>query len=268
MTDTRSAPLPRTTPLPVREVPVTAALGWLGLGWGDVWRTPAVSLAHGLAVALFGALLLMVARHQFWWLAGAFTGFLLVAPVLATGLYALSRAQEDGGTSQPARTVAAVWASLDHRLVLFGLLLALAGTGWVVTSAALITWLTPQPIHTPLDFARHIVVAPDGWLFWLWLGVGGLLAAPVFASTVVAVPLLLDRRIGVLRAVLTSWQTVLVNPGPMAAWAFALMAMTLLGLFTAMLGLVLVIPWLGHASWHAYRGLVDAQGVPRARQRA
>jgi uncharacterized membrane protein len=84
------------------------------------------------------------------------------------------------------------------------------------------------------------------------------MAAPIFASSVVAVPLLLDRRVTLRQAVLTSWLTVLANPAPMAFWALLLFCITLLGMSFAMFGLVLALPLLGHASWHAYRDLVDA----------
>jgi uncharacterized membrane protein len=144
----------------------------------------------------------------------------------------------------------------------FGALLALAATGWVVTSAALITLLAPVPILGPLDFVHHVVLAQDGWLFELWLALGGVMAAPLFASSVVSMPLLLDRRVTLMQAVLTSWQTVLANPLPMGLWAAIIMVFTLLGLGSLLLGLIAVIPMLGHASWHAYRDLVDASNLP------
>ena len=255
----------------VRAVPSSAPWTWLALGWRDLWRIGPLSLLHGLVPALFGALLLLLAADRFWLLAGAFSGFLVVAPVLATSLYALSRALERG---EPVgwRTVRKTWMRWQYSryavhggywsLVRFGALLALAGTGWVLTSAALITVLAPQPVHTPLDFARHVVLAPGGYAFELWLTLGGLMAAPLFASSVVAMPLLLDRRVDVLQAVLTSWQAVLRNPGALALWAAFIMGLTLLGMLTLLLGLIVVVPWLGHASWHAYRALVDASSLP------
>jgi uncharacterized membrane protein len=79
---------------------------------------------------------------------------------------------------------------------------------------------------------------------------------------VVAIPLLLDREVGVLAAVFTSWRVVMDNPLPMALWAGLIMALTLLGMATLMLGLAIVVPWIAHASWHAYRDLVDASSLP------
>lgn len=236
------------------DVAPLRGLAWLAAGWRDLTCSPAISLAHGFAMAWFGWLVLWIAHERFWLLAGAFTGFLLVAPVVAVGLYALSRAHE-AGRSAGLADVLAVWSSGDRRLMTFGVLLALAGTGWVITSAALITLLTPTPVNAPADFLRHVVLG-RGWLFEVWLLVGGLLAAPLFASSVVAMPLLLDRKVGVLTAVLTSWRAVNANPVAMGLWAAMLMGLTLVGMLTGLIGLIVIMPVLGHASWHAYRDLV------------
>jgi len=229
---------------------------WLALGWNDLRRCPWPGLLHGAAMAAFGALLLALARDHFWLLAGAFSGFLLVAPIVATGLYAISRELEQG--RRPGlRTALAAWRPHDARLVVFGGLLALAGTGWVLTSASLITRFAAEPVDNPADFLRVVVLGGHAYLFEVWLALGGALAAPVFASSVIAIPLLLDRRIPVMTAVLTSVRAALLNPAPMALWATLIMALTVLGMLaTALVGLVVVVPWLAHASWHAYRDLV------------
>jgi uncharacterized membrane protein len=240
---------------PVRQVPVLRPLRWLALGWSDLLRCPVPGLLHGFAMAAFGALLIVLARDRFWLLAGAFSGFLLMAPLAATGLYAVSRALEQG--HRPSwRTAAAAWWPRDRRLVVFGLLLALAGTGWVLTSAALITRWAPAPVNGPGDFLRVVVMAGQAGLFEVWLVLGSALAAPIFASTVVALPLLQDRDIGVHPAVLVSVRAALLNPAPMALWATLILVITLLGMLTLLLGLVVAVPWLAHASWHAYRDLV------------
>ncbi len=247
-------------------------LVWLVLAWRDMARIGWISFAHGLALALFGAVIVAIAHQKFWLLAGAFSGFLVIAPVLATSLYALSRALEQGEKAD-IHVVLKTWLNWQSShfnkwgndywcMVQFGALLALAATGWVLTSAALITLLAPLPVLSPLDFVHHVVLAQDSWLFELWLAMGGVMAAPLFASSVVSMPLLLDRRVTLMQAVLTSWQTVLVNPIPMALWAALIMGFTLLGLGSLLLGLIAVIPMLGHASWHAYRDLVDASGLP------
>jgi uncharacterized membrane protein len=256
----------------VRTIDLIRPLHWLVWAWRDMARCGWISFAHGLVLTLVGAAILFIARDRFWLLAGALSGFLVVAPILATSLYALSRALERGETAD-ARLVLKTWLNWQNNhfnkfgndywcLVQFGALLALAATGWVVTSAALITLLAPVPITTPIDFVQHVVLAQNGFLFELWLVLGGVLAAPIFASTAVAIPLLLDRRVTLMQAVYTSWRTVLANPLPMAFWAALIMGFTLLGLGSALLGLIAVVPMLGHASWHAYRDLVDASALP------
>lgn len=256
---------------PVRDIVLDQPLHWLVLAWKDIARAPWLSFGHGLLMALWGGLLTWLAYDQFWLLAGSISGFMVIAPVLATSLYAMSRAMERG-ESVDFKLLVKTWTQWQltlrlqpdsyWSLIRFGLLLALAATGWVLTSSALITLLSPVPIHSPMDFVLHVVLAKDHPLFELWLALGGLMAAPMFASSVVTIPLLLDRRVSVLQAVLTSWKTVLAHPVPMALWAFLIMGFCLLGIFSLFLGLVFVVPMLGHASWHAYRDLVDTRDLP------
>jgi len=250
-----SLPEQSSTPLRVQAVPAGRPWRWLALGWADLMRCPLPGLVHGLAAALFGALLLLAAGNRFWALAGSFSGFLLVAPVVATGLYAVSRALERG---RPATlyTALAAWRPKDHRLVVFGLLLALAGTGWVLTSASLITRFADAPVNSPADFLRVVVLNEQSLLFEAWLLLGSVLAAPMFASSVVAIPLLLDRPHSVKQAVVTSVNAALASPAAMALWATIILVLTLIGMASFMVGLVVMVPWLAHASWHAYRDLV------------
>ena len=269
--------MPKTPPqaaylLPdVRPIALDQPLQWLVLGWKDMARSPWLSMGHGLFMALWGVLLTWLAHDQFWLLAGSISGFLVIAPVLATSLYAMSRAMERGETVD-FQLLVSTWTQWQLKLkaqpdsywslIRFGLLLAMAATGWVLTSSALITLLAPAPIHAPMDFVRHVMLSQDSYLFELWLALGGLMAAPVFASSVVSMPLLLDRRVSVLQAVLTSWKTVLSHPVQMGLWAFLIMGFCVLGIFSLFMGLVFVVPMLGHASWHAYRDLIDTEGWP------
>lgn len=250
-------------PIPTAHSPVTLAspLRWLALGWADLRRNPVPGLLHGALLTLFGWLLLAVARDQFWLLAGAFSGFLIVAPILATGLYHVSRASS-AGRRVGMGEVMQLWRSGDGRLVVFGLLLGLAGTGWVLTSAGLITLMSPVPIHKPLDFLRHVVLVREIGLFEIWLLMGALLAAPVFASTVVALPMLVDTTAPVSTAVLESWRSVANHPAPVALWALLISALATVGMITALLGLIVLLPIIAHASWHAYCDLSRRAPAP------
>lgn len=241
--------------LHVRKVHSLRTLTWLAKGWTDFMEAPLIGLVHGTVMAAFGGLLLWLAWDRFWVLAGAFSGFLLVAPILSTGLYAASR--ELSHDREPTfATVWQVWSSLDGRLVRFGLLLAGLGTAWVISSAALITLAVKPAVTTPSDFLMRVVLNPNPGFFEMWLMVGGLMAAPVLATSIVAIPLLLDRPVSVHKAVYTSFKSVMANPVCTGLWGAIVMTLCLLGLGTLMFGLILVIPVLGHATWHAYRDLV------------
>ncbi|MFP5323346.1 MAG: DUF2189 domain-containing protein [Gammaproteobacteria bacterium] len=239
-----------TAQLPVVPGPVSP-LRWLAKGWSDLWDNPVPGLAHGFAIAAFGWLLLWLAWDRFWLLAGAFSGFLIVAPIVATGLYHISRSRARGHRAGIGE-VLALWRSGDGRLVRFGVLLALAGTGWVLTSAGLITLLSSVPIEKPVDFLRHVVLVRELGLFEIWLLMGALLAAPVFASSVMAIPILVDTTVPVSMAVAESWRTVASQPTLMTLWAVMISILAGVGMLTGLLGLIVIIPWLAHASWHAY----------------
>lgn len=256
---------------PILPIEPDQPLRWLVLGFRDLCHNPWLSMAHGLVLALAGMAFTWLAFDQFWLLASLVSAFMVMAPVLATSLYAMSRAIERGERVNLALLVN-TWTRWNLKLqsqpdsywalIRFGLLLGLAAVGWVFTSSALIQLMAPVPIHTPMDFLRHVVASQNHHLFELWLALGGLMAAPLFASSVVSMPLLLDKQVSVLQAVLTSWKAVLSHPITLALWAFLLMGLSLLGLFSLFLGLILVVPVLGHASWHAYRELVDVQDWP------
>jgi uncharacterized membrane protein len=256
---------------PILPIEPDQPLAWLVLGFRDLARNPWLSMAHGVLMTAACGLITWFAFDNFWLLASMLSASMVVAPILATSLYAMSRAIERG---EPVdfQLLITTWTRWNLRLqaqpdsywalIRFGLLLALAAAGWVVTSSAFIHLMAPVPIHTPMDFLRHVVASQEHRLFEWWLVLGGVLVTPMFASSVVAVPMLLDRRVTVLEAVLTSWKAVMSHPSTMALWAFLLMVFSLLGVFSLFLGLVLVVPLLGHASWHAYRALVDVSGLP------
>lgn len=249
-----------TMPASTRPVAVDmiSPTRWIERGWEDLRANPVPGLVHGLALAVIGWLLLWLAHDRFWLLAGAFSGFLIMAPVLATGLYHISR-ERVAGRQVGLGDVITLWRSFDGRLVRFGVLLGLAGTGWVMTSAGLITLWSPVPILKPVDFIRHVVLVKEVGLFEAWLVVGSLLAAPVFASSVVAIPMLIDKSVPVSMAVNASWSAVADHPAPLVWWAVLISMLVGLGMITGLLGLVVVIPVIGHASWHAYRDLTASK---------
>lgn len=253
------AVLPAPTPgLPkVRRIGFSAPLKWLGLGWRDLWRQPAASLFYGIAIAVTGAVILGVTANLAYLFAAAITGFLLVAPMLAAGLYELSRRYlANEPASLPDSMLA--WKRNPSALVSFGLLSILAGTAWQVASIVIVALFYKGSALQPLAMMIEVLINPRHYLmFFIYICAGGVFAAVVFALSVVSMPMLVDRRCELLCALTTSINAVAENPLPLAFWAFVIMLLTGLGFATALVGLVIVMPWLGHASFHAYKELVE-----------
>lgn len=258
----RSNPAPSDDEaLPVRVVPVGAPFGWLADGWSDFTRAFWPSLFHGLVVTFAGFAIAAIAARFWPILPGAFSGFVLIAPILATGLYELSRRLDRGERPNIAQAIDA-WKRGTRPLVWMGVGLASAATAWVLVSALFVALFVKQPIVGLDGFLRYVVLSEGSNLFWIWMLAGGIGAAFTFAATVVSVPLLLDRRIDLGSAVVTSVRAVGANPLAMALWATIIMVLTALSMASAMIGFAFSIPVVGHATWHAYRETVDAAGAP------
>jgi uncharacterized membrane protein len=254
-------------PLPtVRRVAANRPFAWLRLGWRDLRRAAEPSLAFGACVALFGVLLMLFAWRATYLAPALLGGFLLVAPFLATVLYALSR-QIERGEAVEAR---AAWRSLRRNansLALFGLVLTLALIMWERTSAIVFALFYGGQVARVETLVNDVLFSGRyATLLLAYFGIGGLLAAAVFALGVVSAPLLLDRDVDVVTAVITSVRCCLQNPMTMLLWAALIAVLTLIGFATYMVGLVLIFPLIGHATWHAYRDLVapDAMGTAQA----
>ena len=260
MTPAHPAYVKLTTALPARNVPLSRPLRWLRLGWRDFRRVPWPGMLHGVLVAAGGLAIFAATLQQQFMLVGAVSGFVIVGPILATGLYELSRLISRG--QQPTlRDAVAAWRRGTGPLVWMGVLLGIAGTLWVGVSAALFALFVRVPITGPETFLRYVAAVQGDFLFLMWLVAGALGAAVVFAATAVSPPLMLGRKVGLRLAVLTSVRAVGENPGAMALWAALIMVATALSLATFMAGFVIAIPVIGHATWHAYRDVVDTAGT-------
>ena len=154
-------PEPSSCGLPaVRAVGFDAPLRWLGAGWRDMWRQPGASLFYGVCVAIAGAVILGVTARLPYLFTAAISGFLLVAPMLATGLYELSRRYLAGEPAPLVESMTA-WKRNPSGLIGFGLLSLLAGTAWQVISVVLVALFYKGSAMAPLDMVREILVKPD-----------------------------------------------------------------------------------------------------------
>jgi len=239
----------------IRQVELATPFAWLRAGLTDLRAAPLASLFYGLCFAMGGYLLAYALRHEPQHIAAVTAGFLLLGPALAIGLYDLSRRREAGQPMRLAPTLLA-WRDNLANLALFSLVLIVIFLVWARASLVSFALFFSGSLPTLADLMRQ-VLAPDNILFLaVWLGVGALFAALVFFISVVSVPMMLDRRTDAVTAALTSLRVVAANPGPVAVWAAIIAWATAAALLMGFVGIIVVGPLIGHASWHAYRSLV------------
>ena len=241
-----------------RHLPASAAFGWLAAGWRDLWRQPGPSLAYGLAVFLVSVAIVwgLFAFELDYILFPALSGFMVVGPLIAIGLYQKSRAIENG---EPVSlgSMLLVQTRSGAQVLYTGAILCLLMLLWnraAVIVYALFFGLQPFP---GLDHvAEMLVFTPEGWgMLLVGAVVGGLFAAFSFAISVFAMPMLLDKETDAFTAMGTSISMVWRNLPVMVMWGAIVSVLFAFSVATALLGLIVVFPLLGHATWHAYKAI-------------
>jgi uncharacterized membrane protein len=243
----------------VRRVPVDRPWLWLARGWADLLRLPRLSLTIGAVVAAIsiGLKLATLMAGAIYLALPLSAGFFLVAPLIAVGLYEISRRLETG---EPVNVwdVLFAWRRNGTQIALLGLVLMLCHLVWVRVATLLFALFFAGANPTLERLLDALVFSPVS-LSFLAAGtiVGMLLGTVVFAITVVSIPMLVERDVSVITAIATSLMAVRVNLPAMALWAALIVVFTAVGLVTFYLGLIVILPLLGHASWHAYKDLVE-----------
>jgi uncharacterized membrane protein len=241
---------PNLEPLfyPTNRLGFDAPLRWLRLGWRDLIRARRQSLTYGAGLVLFGYLLTWLAWDEGHTLALFTLGmaFILSGPVLAFGVYSISRQLEQG--REPRLGIC--WRESRNHLrneLLFALVMLVILLVWARAASM---------VHVFFPVGEELGLI--GWLQFLAVGsaVGSLFAAVVFSASVVSLPMMLDRGTDAITSALTSVNGVIKNRAVMLLWAVLIAGLVLVGFATAYIGLAVVLPLIGHATWHAYRETV------------
>ncbi|MCW8905731.1 MAG: DUF2189 domain-containing protein [Sedimenticola sp.] len=238
---------------------------WIAAGWQDMKRVPLLSLSYGLLFVLASFLLtgLFVSLGMFFFIPALAAGFFLLSPLLAMGLYEVSRVLASDGEPTLGGTLM-VWRRATFNLLAMGLVLLIGFLIWVLLSN-LVFAITFTGVTPDLENALTVLFFSGDSPAFMASGllVGGLLALGVFCISVVSVPMIIDRNADVMGAVYTSVRCVRHNPRPLMLWAALIVMFVGLGLVTFFLGLILFMPLVGHASWHAYSDLVGKNTATR-----
>jgi len=237
---------------------------WLAGGWEDMRRAGRVSFAWAAIFVVVGAGLIggAAALGIYEAILPLAAGFPLLAPILVIGLYEVSRRLE-GGEPVGFKTPLAAWRRNAGQLGIMGFVLGFVFLAWMRIATLLFAWFFGAGSFTAADFVGNVVFSGANVLF-LVIGsaIGAALAVLVFAISAVSLPMLLDReKTDAFVAIATSVAAVRANPRAMLLWAFLIVAFTGAGLMLGLVGLVLTLPLVAHATWHAYRDLVARDPV-------
>jgi uncharacterized membrane protein len=241
----------------VRHVPLLRPIAWLQKGWDDLRHIGAPSLGHGALIAMLGAVLLAFGSSHPYLIAAAVSGYLLIGPIMATGLCELSRrriAREALGFNESIQPI----NRNPHAFIRFGTVLAAIVIVWFVASEVMLRAI----LHTPgpsfdMVFWGNIATEANRPQIIGYIASGAVLAVVVFTLSVVAVPMMVDWNASASEAMMMSARVMLRNIPAMLVWGVLIVALTAIGFLTMLIGMIVLAPLLGHATWHAYRDLIE-----------
>jgi uncharacterized membrane protein len=243
----------------IRTVRLSAPFGWLAEGWRDLMKAPAPLLLYGLgvAVASFALCYGVYATNGAFWVMALTAGFVIIAPVLAMGPYEAGR-RIDLGERPGLGQILFVRSAFRQDVAYLSLLLVLIYFLWGRV-AQIVYGLSTYQIHRDLESLVAFAVGSSEGRVMLLTGTltGGVLAFVTYALVVVSAPMLLNPNANVFAAVATSVRAVNANFFPLLLWAVIITGLLLLSAATGFLALIVIFPWLGLASWRAYRSLAD-----------
>ncbi len=245
----------------IREVEATRAFAWLRLGWADMRAQPTASAFYGACFAAMGVVLLLVFRFAIDYTSTLAMGFMLLGPFLCIGLYDLSRQREAAPPASLRQSLVA-WRANPGGIGIYVLILTVVFLVWARASLVTFALFEAHAMPTWSAFFAQLLAMQNIGFMLAFFGVGLIFATLVFAFSVISIPYLLDRRADAVTAAAVSAIALVRNPAAMLVWAALIALLISVGLMTAYIGLVLTGPLVGHATWHAYRDLVDQPSIP------
>jgi uncharacterized membrane protein len=261
------------TPPVIRSIGLSDLRDALRLGWEDFKAVPSHAVILCVIYPVLGIVLFrMVLGHSVLPLLFPLAaGFALLGPFAALGLYELSRRRERGEQASASDALGVLRAPSFGAMLGLGTMLFALFVTWIATANAIYVAIFG---HTPAasipDFVSRVLMGPEGWtLIIVGCGVGFLFAVVALCVSVVSFPLMLDRHAGAIDAIRTSLRAVIKNPVAMAVWGLIVAVLLVIGSLPLFVGLAVVLPVLGHATWHLYRKVVEPdlnppQELPRA----
>ncbi|MCK9381933.1 MAG: DUF2189 domain-containing protein [Sulfuritalea sp.] len=245
-------------PFPVIRtgLPLSAPFHWLRLGADDLRAGGFASLFYGICFAAGGGLLFVAFRHAVQLVTAVTTGFLLVGPFLCIGLYELSRRRETGEPLNLMVTLA-VWRRNIGCFGIYSLILIVLYLIWARASLVIFALFYQGGMPTLGSFMREILKFDNVEFLVAYLAVGGVFAMLVFALSVVSIPMLLERNEDTVTAMLASFLALARNLPMMLIWGALIALLGALGIALGFVGLIVTMPLVGHATWHAYRALIE-----------
>lgn len=253
-------------PIPVNTITVGDVTASLKQGWADFTRAIPYGVFFGGVYVLGGlALIYGLSALGFDFLVFPVTsGFLLIGPMIAVGLYEISRRLEDGESIGWSEALFGPWRRNSKHLILFGASLAFVMIVWLkVATLTYALFFGVAPVAFEELLSRVFTTQAGLWFLLVGNISGAILAACTFGMSVIAVPMLLDRNVDFMTAIATSWRAVMANKWPMLVWAVIIGVALTLSFATALIGMIVALPVIGHASWHLYRKVIPAD-VPKA----
>ena len=245
---------PSVFDIPLLTPGLAAPLRWLRLGWHDFVLAPGIGLFYGTCFIAMGWLLLLLFQRAPAYVLALSAGFMLMGPFMCLGLYDVSRKLERGEPPTLGHSLVA-WKTRTGTMAIFGGVLLILEMLWA--RASLIVFALSFDGMPDFKGSLLALLDPENITFIVaYIVVGGLFAGLIFAISVVAMPMILDRQTDAITAGLTSLRLCLTQPGLMLLWGAAITVLVAAAMLPWFLGLLVVAPVLGHASWHAYRSTV------------